>query len=179
MTDDLEMNRRNASECRTSRQPFAPDVHEIGVCRLAPMDEAAAAELAQRLAAMDPWHRLGYPAERLERYLVTDSPALTRYRVDVEVGLAGALTVRWPWLHGPYLELLAVLPAAQGRGLGSALLGWLEAQAAPSRNLWVAVSASNAGARRFYARHGFFEVGAVPGLVRDGFDEILLRKALT
>jgi GNAT superfamily N-acetyltransferase len=159
-------------------RPFAPEVHELGVCRLAPMDEAAAAWLGERLAAMDPWRRLGYAPDRLRGYLATDSPALARYRIDVEGALAGALTVRWPWLHGPYLELLAILPESQGRGLGSALVHWLEAQAGSSRNLWVAVSAFNAGARRFYARHGFVEVGAVPGLVRDGFDEILLRKRL-
>jgi GNAT superfamily N-acetyltransferase len=159
-------------------RPFAPAVHELGACRLAPMDAAAAAVLGERLAAMDPWLRLGYPVERLERYLATDSPALARYRIEVDGELAGALTVRWPWLHGPYLELLALLPQAQGRGLGGALLQWLATQAAPSRNLWVVVSAFNAGARRFYARHGFVEVGAVPGLVRDGFDEILLRRRL-
>jgi GNAT superfamily N-acetyltransferase len=143
------------------------------------MDEVAAAELGERMSAIDPWRRLGYPADRLARYLTTDSAALVRYRVDAGGGLAGALAVRWPWLHGPYLELLVVLPEAQGRGLGSALLGWLAAQAASSRNLWVAVSAFNADARRFYARHGFVEIGVVPGLVRDGFDEILLRKRLT
>ena len=161
-----------------SPRPFTPEVHELALCRLAPMDEAGAAELAGRLAAMDPWHRLGYPLERLQRYLGTDSPALARYRIEVAGGLAGAITVRWPWLHGSYLELLAILPECQGRGLGNALVGWLEAEAASSRNLWVAVSAFNTEARRFYARCGFVEVGRVPGLVRDGFDEILLRKAL-
>jgi GNAT superfamily N-acetyltransferase len=160
-------------------RPFAPEVHELGVCRLVPMDGAGAAALAERLAAMEPWLNLGYSVERLRRYLATDSPALARYRLEVDGALAGALTVRWPWLHGPYLELIAILPESQGRGLGGALLHWLAAQAESSRNLWVAVSAFNAGARRFYARHGFVEVGAVPGLVRDGFDEILLRKRLT
>jgi ribosomal protein S18 acetylase RimI-like enzyme len=159
-------------------RPFAPEVHELGVCRLAPMDEAAAAHLGARMAAMDPWQRLGYAADRLLGYLGADSPALVRYRIDVGGELAGAMTVRWPWLHGPYLELLAVLPQAQGQGLGHALLGWLEAEAGSSRNLWVVVSAFNPRARRFYARHGFVEVGTVPGLVRDGFDEVLLRKAI-
>jgi ribosomal protein S18 acetylase RimI-like enzyme len=162
-----------------SPRPFAPEVHDLGVCRLAPMDEAAAARLGGQLAAMDPWQRLGYAADRLQGYLAADSPALARYRIDVEGMLAGAMTVRWPWLHGPYLELLAVLPEAQGRGLGGALLDWLAAQAGSSGNLWIVVSAFNTGARRFYARHGFVEVGTVPGLVRDGFDEILLRRALT
>lgn len=162
-----------------SPRPFAPEVHDLGVCRLAPVDEADAAQLAGRLAAMDPWRQLGYAPDRLQRYLSADSPGLARYRVDAEGRLAGAMTVRWPWLHGPYLELLAILPEAQGRGIGSALLQWLAAEAAPSRNLWVAVSGFNAGARRFYARQGFVEIGTVPGLVREGLDEVLLRRRLT
>jgi len=162
-----------------SPHPFAIGVHELGIGRLAPLDQSAAGLLAERLAAMDPWHRLGYETGRLQRYLSGDSPALARFRIDCDGELAGVVAVRSPWLHGPYLELLAVLPEHQGRGLGGAVLRWVEAQAGTSRNLWVAVSAFNEAARAFYARHGFVEVGAVPGLVRDGFDEILLRKALT
>jgi GNAT superfamily N-acetyltransferase len=130
------------------------------------------------MASMDPWRRLGYGVSALQRYLVTDSPALVRHEIAVEGECAGVVAVRAPWLRGPYLELLAVLPAHQGRGIGAAVLRWLEAEAAPARNLWVMVSAFNEGARRFYARHGFVEVGAVPGLVREGFDEVLMRKAL-
>ena len=158
--------------------PFAVGVHELAIGCLAPLDRSAAGLLAERLAAMDPWRRLGYESNVLQRYLSGDSPALTRFRIDCDGELAGVVAVRWPWLHGPYLELLAVLPDHQGRGLGSAVLRWLAAEAGASRNLWVAVSAFNEPARRFYARHGFVEIGAVPGLVRDGFDEILLRKAL-
>ena len=40
------------------------------------------------------------------------------------------------------------------------------------------MSSFNVAARSFYARHGYSEIGTVPGLVRDGFDEILLRKML-
>lgn len=158
--------------------PFAVGVHELGIGRLAPLDRSAAGLLAERLVAMDPWRRLGYQPDRLQRYLNGDSPALARFRLDCEGELAGVVAVRSPWLHGPYLELLAVLPEHQGRGLGGAVLRWVEAEAGTSHNLWVAVSSFNAAARSFYARHGFSEIGAVPGLVRDGCDEILLRKAL-
>jgi ribosomal protein S18 acetylase RimI-like enzyme len=161
-----------------SEQPFAPAEYALGAGRLAPLDPSAAGLLAERLAGMDPWRRLGYESSVLQRYLSGDSPALTRFRIDCDGVLAGVVAVRWPWLHGPYLELLAVLPDHQGRGIGSAVLRWLEAEGGASRNLWVAVSAFNEPARRFYARHGFVEIGTVPGLVRDGFDEILLRKAL-
>jgi GNAT superfamily N-acetyltransferase len=157
-----------------SRQPE----RDLGCCALGPMTEVAAASLAGRMATMDPWRRLDYEAAALRRYLATDSPALGRHEITVEGESAGVVAVRSPWLRGPYLELLAVLPEHQGRGIGAAVLRWAEADAAPARNLWVMVSAFNDGARRFYARHGFAEIGAVPGLVREGFDEILLRKML-
>ena len=162
-----------------NEQPFAPVEHALGAALLKPLDAATAETLAERLAAMDPWHRLGYETGRLQRYLSGDSPALARFRIDCDGELAGVVAVRSPWLHGPYLELLAVLPEHQGRGLGSTVLRWMETEAGASRNLWVAVSSFNGPARSFYARHGFSEIGTVPGLVRDGFDEILLRKALT
>lgn len=153
-------------------------VWDLGFCQLRPMTEPTAACLAPRMAAMDPWRRLDYQAAALQRYLLADSPALGRYEIGRDGVCAGVVAVRSPWLRGPYLELLAVLPGHQGRGIGAAVLRWLEAEAAPARNVWVVVSTFNDAGRRFYARHGFAEVGVVPGLVREGFDEILLRKTL-
>jgi ribosomal protein S18 acetylase RimI-like enzyme len=40
----------------------------------------------------------------------------------------------------------------------------------------VCASSFNARALRFYARHGFEAAATLPGLVADGYDEILLRK---
>lgn len=59
-----------------------------------------------------------------------------------------------------------------------AILAWLEAEALKlnARNLWVCASSFNARALRFYERHGFRQAATLPGLVVDGYDEILLRK---
>ena len=46
------------------------------------------------------------------------------------------------------------------------------------RNLWLCVSAFNVAAQRFYARHGFERVATLAGLLRDGDDELLMRKRL-
>ena len=72
------------------------------------------------------------------------------------------------------------MPAWQGRGLGSALLLWLEreARAAGERNIWVAVSEINAAAIRLYERHGFKQAAKLDDLVYDGRAEILMRKRL-
>jgi GNAT superfamily N-acetyltransferase len=91
---------------------------------------------------------------------------------------AGVVSVRHPWLKGPYLELLALLPEAQNQGIGSRIIAWFESTALShgSRNLWVCASSFNARAVRFYERHGFARAVTLPGLVADGYDEVLLRK---
>jgi hypothetical protein len=40
------------------------------------------------------------------------------------------------------------------------------------------VTADNAGARRFYARHGYRHVGDLPRFAAPGLDEALYQKAL-
>jgi ribosomal protein S18 acetylase RimI-like enzyme len=74
--------------------------------------------------------------------------------------------------------LLALLPQAQDQGIGSIIIAWFESTALKhgARNLWVCASSFNADALRFYGRHGFYPVATLPGLVADGYDEILLRK---
>ena len=87
--------------------------------------------------------------------------------------------IRPPWLRGPYIELVCVFPPHQGRGIGDALVSWMETRTGSGEpNLWALVSAGNAGARRFYARLGFREVAPLADLVRAGCDEILLRKRI-
>jgi ribosomal protein S18 acetylase RimI-like enzyme len=127
---------------------------------------------------MPPWSEMAYPAGKLAAFLAAPDEGARRYLIEVEGGEAGVVSVRDPWLKGPYLELLAVLPPFQNQGIGSSVLDWLEraARAQAARNLWVCASSFNAGALRFYERQGFVRVGELPGLVTDGFDEILLRK---
>ena len=155
--------------------PFTPVAQDLGQCRLEPLNSAEAEIVAVRLPEMDPWLRLGYHIEALRRYLTRESPSLTRWAITRDGAVTGVVAVRFPWLRGPYLELLAVLPEAQGGGLGAAVLGWLQGEAAPEGNLWVMVSAFNEGARRFYRRHGFVEIARVPDLVCPGHDEVLMR----
>jgi ribosomal protein S18 acetylase RimI-like enzyme len=47
---------------------------------------------------------------------------------------------------------------------------------ARGKNLFACVSDFNTGARRFYRRQGFVEVGPLPDLLVSGSAEILLRK---
>ncbi len=80
---------------------------------------------------------------------------------------------------GGYLRLIAVVPEATGGGAGTRLLRAFEAEVArESRHAFLLVSDFNQGAQRFYQRHGYARVGALPGLVLPDVVELIYWKRL-
>jgi ribosomal protein S18 acetylase RimI-like enzyme len=156
---------------------FSGPTSELNGARLSPLHFEAIGPLASAIVAMPPWSVMHYSADALARFLAAPDGA-TRFLVEIDGKPAGAVSVRFPWLKGPYLELLALLPHVQRRGIGSALLAWFEKEGVRqgARNLWVCASSFNAKAILFYERHGFQPAATLSGLVADGYDEILLRK---
>jgi GNAT superfamily N-acetyltransferase len=146
-----------------------------------PLSEADVAPLAAGLAALPLMVRYGRTAERIEGdlraarargdgLLVADDGAVR--------GLAWFLPSGTLALGG-YLRLIAVLPGAQGGGVGAALLdAFEEATARASRHAFLLVSDFNADAQRFYERRGWSRVGALPGLVLPDVAELLYWKRL-
>ena len=167
------------------RRPFRSNAFAIGAARdgqpleLRAMTAAAADELGPQTAAIGPWARYASEAASISAALQNTTEGSVAYQVRSGTALAGAVVVCCPWLAGPYLQLLAILPAHQNRGIGTSVLTWFEAEARDHyRNLWLCVSAFNVAAQRFYARHGFERVATLAGLLRDGDDELLMRKRL-
>lgn len=147
---------------------------------LAPMTLEAAGALGQAMAAIDPWARAGYSAERLCDFFARSEAATSRYCILADAALAGVMVVRHAWLHGPYLHFIGLRPEFHGQHIGDAALGWLEREArrGNSRNIWLCCSDYNTGARRFYEAHGFRITAEIDGLVFDGMSELLMRKQL-
>jgi diamine N-acetyltransferase len=162
-------------------RPFALARHDLadGIW-LDPIPAGEATALAARLCAMEPWASYPFAADPMAAYLGQQAAHEPRFVVRQGGQTAGVVCLQLGWLHGPYLRLLAVLDGHQGNGLGGRILCWMEAEArrAGARNLWLCVVDYNAAAHRFYARHGFVEVGTIPGLVRDDRTERLMRKRL-
>jgi ribosomal protein S18 acetylase RimI-like enzyme len=78
---------------------------------------------------------------------------------------------------GAFLKTLALMPGAQGKGVGAALLTAFEhACGLAFAGFFVMVSDFNPRAVRFYARHGYEEVGRLPGFSSPTVAEILLWK---
>ncbi|MBM6399735.1 GNAT family N-acetyltransferase [Phycicoccus sonneratiae] len=72
--------------------------------------------------------------------------------------------------RGGEVEHLYVRSGATGRGTGAALLALARAAHPEGLALWT--FAANAGARRFYAREGFVEVGGTDGDNEEGAPDI-------
>ncbi len=166
--------------------PFAPARHHLGALRnatkleLAPMTPQAAGVLGPAIAAIGPWAHYGFSPARLTEQLAATSDGAVRYQVLANAAIAGAVLIRSPWLAGPYLQMLALLPPLQGQGAGTAILDWYEhtARAAAARNVWLCVTGVNVHAQRLYQRQGYQLAGTLGGLMRDGDDELLMRKHL-
>jgi ribosomal-protein-alanine N-acetyltransferase len=82
-------------------------------------------------------------------------------------------------LLGEYLKILVVEPAYQSQGVGRRLMEELERRAFQRwPNVYLCVSDFNTGARRFYQRLGYQEVGVLRDLLFPGMGEVLMRKSV-
>lgn len=97
---------------------------------------------------------LGYPLPDAPAPVPGDVPPVFLPLVELEAEACGT------W----YVNVLAAFPGDRGQGHGSRLLEAAEAQMRrhARQGLSLIVAEGNAGARRFYRRHGFREVAERP-----------------
>jgi GNAT superfamily N-acetyltransferase len=140
------------------------------------------APLAAGLARLPLLVRYGRDAVQLEADLAAALRRGEGLLLAVEAGRPAGLAwyLRQGTLGlGAYLKLMAVLPEVQARGAGTALLRAFEAEAAGgSSHGFLLCSDFNEAAQRFYQRHGWRQVGALPGLVLPDVAELILWKRL-
>ncbi len=166
-----------AHESKTAR-PFQQPIYDLSTNGRRLMLEPIAADeahiLGSAFAAIDPWAAYNTPPARLAGSFAMEEADCCRRAIRVDGRLVGAVVVRSPWLHGPYLQFLGLLPGQQSGGCGAAVLEWMEGEAGPgTRNLWLCVSAINTRARAFYERHGYSHAATLDALAADGMDELL------
>jgi diamine N-acetyltransferase len=147
---------------------------------LAPIPPGETVRLGAGFAAIDPWAKYAYTPERLAAFFAGSETSSPRFALYADGEIAGVAALKLDWLRGPFLQFLGVLPSAQGKGLGSRVLAWIEREArrGEQRNLWVTASDFNNRAVSLYKRHGYEEVARLDGLASDTLGEILLRKRL-
>jgi diamine N-acetyltransferase len=142
---------------------------------LSPLRKEYVSAISVILCAMDPWLTMEYTPEAFEYYLLHSDRALSRYAVIISGSVAGVLSLRSPWLFGPFIELMALFDGFQGKGAGGRIVEWAFDRY-KSANLWATVSSFNLKAQKFYTRSGFEQMGLLEDLIKPGWNEILLRK---
>ncbi len=129
------------------------------------------------LGDSDPWKTLGYSQEDWGRIFCPIPQGRESFVADLEGKVSAIAIVRQKFLLGDYLELLGVAAWARGRSIGAQLLDHVESLVfARTKNLFVCVSDFNMGARDFYKKQGYQEIGPMPNFLIPGSAEILLRK---
>jgi ribosomal protein S18 acetylase RimI-like enzyme len=125
--------------------------------------------------------RIYFPSE--EKALASLAEGAAREEVFVALDGAGeCLGFIWFILGGafhsyPYLHVIAVKREHRGEGVGKELLRFFEEGVFEnSSKAFLVVADFNPDARRLYERLGWRQVGAIPGLYREGVTEYLMMK---
>ena len=133
---------------------------------------------AELMASNDPW-------VTLQRGLDQCRVAVRRPGTELFLGLEGAerlgfvLVAERGLAGSPYIASIAVAARARGRGIGSALLDFVEERYRGSRqHLFLLVSSFNQRARRLYDARGYRQVGEIPDYIVAGHSECIMHKRL-
>jgi ribosomal protein S18 acetylase RimI-like enzyme len=146
--------------------------------RLSRVDGRTARRQAEWIVQLEPWRSLGYKRERLGAWLARQAQE-GRVRAAMRGELVLGVIVAQPdFLLGCFVALLVVRPESAGQGLGRDLVEGAARIAGSRRWLYASCDAANRAALGFYRNLGFERVGRLPGLIRPGRTEILLRRAL-
>jgi ribosomal protein S18 acetylase RimI-like enzyme len=79
----------------------------------------------------------------------------------------------------PYLHIIAIKEEYRAQGVGKALLDYTERIASEMADkLFLVVADYNPGAKRFYERNGYQQVGEISNLYRTGITEYIMAKDL-
>lgn len=149
-----------------------------GVVQIDAAQALDAADCRRLILSSEPWITLGYDETNVQAIVRSAaSEHLLLARADGRV--IGFALSSPGILLGEYLRILVVDPAHHALGVGRALMAELERRAFHIwPNVYLCVSDFNPGARAFYRRIGYQEVGALRDLLIAGKDEILMRKTI-
>lgn len=142
---------------------------------IVPATELDLARLAQQLAPEPLFTRYGLGAEALHarwsRALRDGQQLLVAHLEGRAVGLCW-FAASGTFGTGAYLRLIAVVGLAQKLGVGAHLLRAYEAACGEPPGGWFLLTSDfNTAAQRFYARHGYSEVGRLPDFAKAGVVE--------
>ncbi len=140
------------------------DPGKFGVCAL-------------MMSSSDPWITLGIDYHAcLEAF---KGPCKEIYILENDDEIAGFVILQICGTFSGYIQTICINRKYRGEGLGKRLLYFCEERIHKiSPNIFICVSSFNRGAIKLYYEFGFKLVGELKDFVKEGFDELLLRKTI-
>ena len=145
----------------------------VAIRQMTAADIPAVWELERGLFPVDAWPEQMFRDELSQ----TDTRLYWVAELDGEiVGYCGMMCV----LPLADVQTIAVVPACEGRGIGSALLAGLieEARRRGAEDVLLEVRADNPRAQELYVRFGFERIHVRRRYYRDGVDALIMRKVI-
>jgi [ribosomal protein S18]-alanine N-acetyltransferase len=133
---------------------------------------------ARILSESEPWITLGITYERCLK--VCHDTGFEMFIAHLEHNPCGVIIMDPRGLAGaPYVKLIAVDPRYRNRQVGAALIGYVENLfRGKARFIFLCVSSFNIRAQKFYASHGFIQVGELKDFIIPGKSELIMQKQL-
>lgn len=138
-------------------------------------DEKDIRYCATMMLDTDPWKKLGYDIGRC--MAAFEGPCREVWVLEIAGAIKGFAVLQVCGSFRGYIQTICIDNKLRGQGLGSMLLGFCESRILEfSPNIFICVSAFNKGALKLYQASGFKIVGELENFVKEGYNEILLRK---
>jgi ribosomal protein S18 acetylase RimI-like enzyme len=101
------------------------------------------------------------------------------YVVETEDDILGFVILQTCGTFSGYIQTICIDEAHRGKGFGKKLLKFCEERIHKfSPNVFICVSSFNKGAIKLYYEFGFKPIGELENFVKEGFNELLLRKTV-
>jgi ribosomal-protein-alanine N-acetyltransferase len=132
---------------------------------------------AQLMAGSEPWITLRRDLPGCRTALARPGTELFVAR-DSGAPAGFVLVAPYGFAASPYIASIAVAPDCRSRGIGSAMLRYVEQHFAGRGHLFLLASSFNDRAQQVYERHGYERVGELRDYIVAGASEIILHKRL-
>jgi ribosomal-protein-alanine N-acetyltransferase len=132
---------------------------------------------ALMMTSSEPWITLGFDYDLC--MTAFNGPCKEIYVLENEDEIAGFVILQICGTFSGYIQTICIDERHRGKGFGKKLLLFSEERIHKiSPNIFICVSSFNEGAIKLYYEFGFKLVGELKDFVKEGFNELLMRKTI-
>ena len=133
---------------------------------------------ALMMTSSEPWITLGFDYDLCLNAF--NGPCKEVYVLENENEIAGFVILQICGTFSGYIQTICIDESYRGKGFGKNLWLFCEERIHKiSPNIFICVSSFNEGAIKLYYEFGFKLVGELKDFVKEGFDELLMRKSIS